>query len=365
MFNKFLKSQPAKFCVVFILFFAMASVAFAQTEVAQKVVEKVEAKVEQEVAQKVAEKVEENKSVLEENKKAVEAQIAEVEAKEEAKAKEAAKVIEEAKVAEPVIAPEAPAKEVAPAKENGKKKSEPVILEEKTITVTKKEGSKEYKTTKETVQEFLKEIKEVYLEGRVYPPLTAVLVDGDIVHIVDRYEQFVVEEKDVPFEYEFIDDATKNFGDNEILEEGVKGLDKVTYKEILKDGLFQKFEIKRERLSEPKRELVKRGTARSIKTSRGYVGYIKKMNVQATAYTLAEGNGDGVTSIGIVPYEGIIAVDPRVIPYRTKVYVPGYGFAMAGDTGGAIVGNKIDLFMHDWHRAIRWGRRNIEIYILE
>ena len=62
---------------------------------------------------------------------------------------------------------------------------------------------------------------------------------------------------------------------------------------------------------------------------------------------------------------GIIAVDPHVIPYGTRVYIPGYGFAVAGDTGGAIVGNRIDLFMDSYHDAISFGRRNVEMYILE
>ena len=60
-----------------------------------------------------------------------------------------------------------------------------------------------------------------------------------------------------------------------------------------------------------------------------------------------------------------MAVDPRVIPYYTKLYIPGYGIAMAGDTGGAIRGNRLDVFMHVWHRAIQWGRRTLDVYILE
>ena len=80
---------------------------------------------------------------------------------------------------------------------------------------------------------------------------------------------------------------------------------------------------------------------------------------------MGEGSGTGRTSIGLVPYEGIVAVDPRVIPHYTKLYIPGYGIAMAGDTGGAIRGNRLDVFMHDWHRAIQWGRRTLDVYILE
>ena len=72
-----------------------------------------------------------------------------------------------------------------------------------------------------------------------------------------------------------------------------------------------------------------------------------------------------LTSIGLVAARGIVAVDPRVIPYYTKMYIPGYGIAMAGDTGGAIRGNRVDLFMDSYEEAINWGRRNVEVYILE
>jgi 3D (Asp-Asp-Asp) domain-containing protein len=53
-----------------------------------------------------------------------------------------------------------------------------------------------------------------------------------------------------------------------------------------------------------------------------------------------------------------------MIPYYTKMYIPGYGMAMAGDTGGDMVGHRVDLFFGDYHRAIQWGRRDIDIYIL-
>ena len=70
------------------------------------------------------------------------------------------------------------------------------------------------------------------------------------------------------------------------------------------------------------------------------------------------------TSIALVPYEGIVAVDPRMLPYYTKMYIPGYGMAMAGDTGGDMLHHRIDLFFNSYNRAIQWGRRHVEVYIL-
>lgn len=88
---------------------------------------------------------------------------------------------------------------------------------------------------------------------------------------------------------------------------------------------------------------------------------VKEMVVEATAYTHT-GNR---TFTGIWPYEGIVAVDPNVIPLGTEMYVEGYGFAKAADTGGLIKGNIIDVFMDTRDKAINWGRRNVKIYILE
>ena len=66
----------------------------------------------------------------------------------------------------------------------------------------------------------------------------------------------------------------------------------------------------------------------------------------------------------MVAQRGVVAVDPDVIPLGTKVYIPGYVVAVAADTGGAIRGHKIDLCMENYDEAIRFGRRNIDVYIL-
>ena len=85
-----------------------------------------------------------------------------------------------------------------------------------------------------------------------------------------------------------------------------------------------------------------------------------QMNVKATAYA-----GDTITSTGTTPKWGTIAVDPEVIPYGTKVYIPEFDKVfIAEDTGSAIKGNKIDIFMDTEAHCNEWGVRDIEIYIL-
>ena len=90
---------------------------------------------------------------------------------------------------------------------------------------------------------------------------------------------------------------------------------------------------------------------------------VRTLNVEATAYTAY--NSYSLTSTGQKPKWGTIAVDPRVIPYGTKIYIPEFNQTfIANDTGGAIKGNKIDIFMNTKKECYNWGRRTIEIQIL-
>ena len=106
-----------------------------------------------------------------------------------------------------------------------------------------------------------------------------------------------------------------------------------------------------------------------VLASRGKSPSGKTLTVSATAYTAFCNGCSGITATGINlranPGLKVIAVDPRVIPLGSKVYVEGYGYAVAGDTGGAIKGNKIDLFMPDKQAAFKWGRKTIQIKIIQ
>ncbi|WP_045517969.1 3D domain-containing protein [Clostridium sporogenes] len=92
--------------------------------------------------------------------------------------------------------------------------------------------------------------------------------------------------------------------------------------------------------------------------------YSKVMVMEATAYA-----GDGITASGNGTSRNpngysTIAVDPRVISIGTRVYVEGYGYAIAHDTGGAIKGNRIDLFMNSEAECNSWGRRTVKVYVI-
>ena len=206
---------------------------------------------------------------------------------------------------------------ISPA--NAEKKTREVIELKRALPVTiEKYGvSKKFYTGKATVGEALDALAINYEGKTVYPAVDTPITSDLEIHILGRF-------------VEFVDNLEKPYGENKVLEPGVPGKMKVTRKTTLKDGLFQTHIISKTVLEEPRRELVERGMARSIETSRGRMRYNKVMTMEITAYTLGEGSGTGRTSIGLVPYEGIVAVDPRVIPYYTKLYIRRYPRQSAG-----------------------------------
>ena len=89
--------------------------------------------------------------------------------------------------------------------------------------------------------------------------------------------------------------------------------------------------------------------------------------MEATAYTAltAKANPTGYTANGMRAQYGIVAVDPDVIPLGSHVFIPGYGLAIAADTGGAIIGRRIDLCMDRYGDAVRFGRQPVTVYVVQ
>lgn len=101
-------------------------------------------------------------------------------------------------------------------------------------------------------------------------------------------------------------------------------------------------------------------------------GEIRSLYVEATAYDLSyescekyEDDPDyGITASGEYAEIGMIAVDPDVIPMHSRCYIEGLGIVYAKDVGGAIIGNRIDIFMGSKEKCLIWGRKPVKIYIL-
>lgn len=90
----------------------------------------------------------------------------------------------------------------------------------------------------------------------------------------------------------------------------------------------------------------------------------KTIEAKVTAYTPYDAGCNGVTYTGTVARKGVVAVDPSVIPLGTKVYVPGYGIAIAEDVGGAIKGDRVDVCFNSVTDALNWGVKYTTVYIL-
>lgn len=98
-----------------------------------------------------------------------------------------------------------------------------------------------------------------------------------------------------------------------------------------------------------------------VPVSRGSLNYHSKQDAKATAYTFS----GQLSYIGLQEREGLIAVDPQQIPLGSHLFVPGYGYGIAGDTGGRIKSARVDLFMINYRQAIDFGVRDVNVFVLD
>ncbi len=173
----------------------------------------------------------------------------------------------------------------------------------------------------------------------------------------------VVEE--VPFVTQIQPNNRMRMGEERLVTAGRNGERKVTYERIWVDGKeLRRHVVAVADITPPVTEVREAGTRSVVTTSRGDIRFTKVMEMEATAYHPMDGDGRGITASGIPATYGVVAVDPDVIPLGTRVFIPGYGEAIAADTGGAIQGARIDLCMEDYDEAFEFGRRMTEVYIL-
>lgn len=235
-------------------------------------------------------------------------------------------------------------------------------------------GAKDvYTVSAKTVRGALEQL-EIELGERdlVSPSLDSILTPESHITITRREYTSQTELEKIPYTtWEFLDNRIDE-GKTQVWRVGEKGVKEKTYLIYKENGIvLEKILMEEKVIEEPKIHVVARGTKPlyyTLKTPTGPVLYTKKMTIEATAYYPGpESTGkfaDGYTAIGLRAGHGIIAVDPKVIPLRTRVYIPNYGFAIAGDVGGAIKGNIIDLCFETYREAIQFGRRKVDLYIL-
>lgn len=182
-----------------------------------------------------------------------------------------------------------------------------------------------------------------------------------------KFSQKLEEESSViPKKVIYSDDPQTEAGEERVLDEGVDGKKVVIYKITYYLGEEYDREIDSTESIPAKDKKILRGTKivwKTLQTADGEISYWKKMRVYATHYDQHCPGCNEWTAIGMRAGKGVIAVDPKVIPLRSKVYIPGYGSAVAGDTGGAIKGNIIDLGFDD-AKTSGWYAHFVDIYLL-
>ena len=236
------------------------------------------------------------------------------------------------------------------------------------VKVWKGGRTTEYTIGRKTVRDVLNAVGVDYKGYQVYPGLDTEVTPDITIRILSPKDKLTTETREIPYQTEMRNNDNLPRGRQNVISAGQNGVEKVTYREVKVGSEVVRQELHSEVVTEPVSEIVEVGTGNNlnmVETSRGFVRYRSSGTYEASAYTLAEGSGTGLTSTGVVPYHGVVAVDPDVIPYGTRMYIPGYGFAVAADSGGAINGNTIDLYMDDYGDAMDWGRRDVTVYFLD
>lgn len=183
-----------------------------------------------------------------------------------------------------------------------------------------------------------------------------------------RFTYSIFEEKSkIPYDTQHQKDPNLPYGDTQILKVGKEGTRIKTIRSTFyEDKLYAK-ETTATEVVPPETKIVLFGTKKvpgKIETPHGTLNYSAKLRVFATSYDKNCRGCNETTATGLRTGYGVIAVDPTFIPLRSRVYVPGYGIAVAGDVGGAIKGAKVDLGFDDVKRGF-WSARYTDIYLLQ
>lgn len=241
---------------------------------------------------------------------------------------------------------------------------------------------KTYKTSCKTVKELLSDLKiKVDDDDIVIPDLDTELKSEGKISIIKVDVKVIEKEVEAPFKTIKKKNKELTHKQSKILIQGVNGKNKVKCKEYYAgDKLIKEEVIHVETIVKPIDQVFEEGTKDVFTNDRGDFTARKAIKMVATAYEAGPRStgkrpgdkGYGITASGARAKRGTVAVDPRVIPLGTKLYVksltpgvPDYGFAIAQDTGGAIKGNKIDLFMDTVWECLQFGRRPVMVYILQ
>lgn len=261
---------------------------------------------------------------------------------------------------------------------NSKVSEGDTISIKRAVSVELTVGDKQVKidTAEDTIEEMLEVEEELKNQGiefnegldEITPALNTKITSNLKINLVKVEVKKELAKEAIDFDVVVETDANLDSGLEEVRQDGASGEKEVTYEIVYKNGEEFSRAVKSSKVvAEPVNKVVAQGTRKTFASREGQLlNYKSVIYCESTAYS-----GGGVTATGTVPVRdpnGIstIAVDPRVIPLGSLVYVEGYGRAVAADTGGAIKGNIIDVYVNSEAEAYNnWGRKyNVPVYIL-
>ncbi|SHI50794.1 3D domain-containing protein [Lutispora thermophila] len=210
---------------------------------------------------------------------------------------------------------------------------------------------------------------------KVDPGMDTPIDDIDKINIVRVEERVITQTETIPFENEIKKNENLEKGLAKVIRQGKAGKKETSIKVLYENGVEAKREVIAEKIiQEPVAGIIEEGTKTTLVSSRGTVTrFVKAMEMVATAYDATYASTGktpdhpqyGITRSGLKVRHGIVAVDPSVIPLGTWLYVEGYGEALAADTGGAIKGNRIDLYFDSPSDVAKYGKKKVKVYILD
>ncbi len=225
---------------------------------------------------------------------------------------------------------------------------------------------------------------------RTVPAVDEKVHSGDVVEVIRVSKHLTTQRVEIPFREIRQINSVMDRGDSKVIQRGIAGLREDTVEVTLENGEDVDLRLIQSEIIRLKQDQIAEYGANTLLSRAGRtMQFTRVINVTATAYCAGTAEtgcpidkhgkskctghfNDGITATGIRAVAGtgqeskphIVAVDPRMIPLGSRLYIDGYGFAVAADVGGAIKGSRIDLLLGDHATAWKFGRKRLRVYLL-
>ncbi len=198
----------------------------------------------------------------------------------------------------------------------------------------------------------------------VKPSVSTVVKGRTTITVIQRWWEHKTSTVSLPFGVEHQPNSSLAVGKSEVIRVGQNGLERLVKSVLMQDGKPMTERTQTSVIRQPISQLIAYGTKKLVSGGAAVSDVVRSIAMVATGYWPDPSWSTGITAMGTKAQFGVAAVDPSVIPLGTHLYVPGYGPAIAEDTGGAIIGDRIDLCFNDGYQAVDWGVRPVTVYVL-